>query len=134
MEILNKAKNYLSNVKGGMKNKERRDKMCSTIRIFKHNKKKYKFSFFKTDGTPYVIPTENICFLTVKKSVAYDDDEIVFQKEFHGNGSNIQVLEFTEFETDIDVGNYQYDIKDVTKQNTLQPPSEFIIDEVVRNG
>ena len=90
--------------------------------------------FKQKSGQPYNITVGHTLALTVKKSASDDDADIVLQKVFTGDGGNHYEIEFSEEETDLKVGTYKYDIKDVDLKKTLIRPLDFIISEVVFEG
>ena len=103
------------------------------IKIFKNNTGTVKIILKRNDGSEYNVPTGHILKFTVKKSAAYKDDKILIDKEIVADGGNVYYVALNGIDTDLEVGNYRYDIKDIT-QNLTFFGGDFVIKEVVLNG
>lgn len=100
------------------------------IEVFKNNNKTLYFEF-KQGEDAYNLPVGVVVKFTVKKSTSDSDSEIIFSKEIVGTGESEYSVALTNSDTNLPVGVYYWDLKNVTDGVTITAPDRFIIEEVV---
>ena len=82
----------------------------------------------KLNGEPYIMGEDDICVLTVKKSV--DDAEAIFQKPLQDNKFTIEPADTNGLR----YGIYKYDVQLTTGEgvvSTVVTPKDFVVEAEV---
>lgn len=101
------------------------------MEVFKNNNKTFLVEFYDAEGEDYDVPSGVEIKFSVKKSVTDSDEDVLISKTITGTGESSYTIILTELDTNLPVGVYWYDFKNITDGVTLTPPTKFIIKEVV---
>ncbi|MBQ7257768.1 MAG: hypothetical protein IJS60_08760 [Abditibacteriota bacterium] len=101
------------------------------IKVSQNNYKLLAIEFTTGNLQPYNVPVGTTIKFSVKKSIADNDDKILISKTITGDGSPDYYIEFLPTDTNIPIGIYYWDLKNITDNITICEPDIFEIKGVV---
>ena len=101
------------------------------MEVFKNNNKTFLIEFYDAEGEDYDVPTGVEIKFSVKKSVTDSDEDVLISKTITGTGESSYTINLTEEETNLPVGVYWWDLKNITDGVTITAPDKFVVKEVV---